>query len=118
MVENGDDTISISTERLQAGSMICSDTFGLAIGETEECKCPIAIAGRVLAYTYEPRDEYKNNIGQAVCSGPDGTVSLMTKDEVKEYPECVIGYISAVPDYEEWGTGKVKVDGRVWIKVK
>jgi hypothetical protein len=42
----------------------------------------------------------------------------MTKDEVKEHPECVVGYVSAVPDYEEWGTGKVKVNGRIWIKVK
>ncbi len=118
MVENGDDSISISTKRLQPGAMICSDTYGFAIGETDECKCPIAVAGRVLAYPLEPREEYNFFIGQAVCSGPDGTVSIMTKDEVKEYPECVIGYISAVPKYETWGTGNVKVDGRVWIKIK
>jgi len=118
MVENGDDSISMSTKRLQPGAMICSDTYGFAIGETDECKCPIAVAGRVLAYPLEPREEYNFFIGQAVCSGPDGTVSIMTKDEVKEYPECVIGYISAVPKYETWGTDNVKVDGRVWIKVK
>ena len=118
MVENGDDTISISAKRLQPGAMICSDTFGFSIGETENCECPIAVAGRVLAYTMEPREEYLNHIGEAVCAGPDGTVSIMTKEEQKEYPECVVGYISAVPDYEVWGSGDVKVDGRVWIKVK
>lgn len=118
MIENGNDSVSISTKRLQPGALICSDTFGFAIGETEDCKCPIAVAGRVLAYPLEPREEYNFFIGQAVCSGPNGTVSIMTKDEVKEYPECVVGYISAIPKYETWGTGNVKVDGRVWIKVK
>ena len=112
MIENGDDSVSVSTKRLQPGSMICSDTFGFSIGETDECKCPIAVAGRVLAYPLEPREQYNFFIGQAVCSGPNGTVSI------KEYPEAVVGYISAVPQYEEWGTGKVKVDGRIWIKVK
>ena len=118
MVENGDDSVSISTKRLQPGASICSDTYGFAIGETNECKCPIAVAGRVLAYPLEPREEYNFFIGQAVCSGPNGTVSIMTKDEVKEYPECVIGYISAVPKYEIWGSGNVKIDSRIWIKVK
>lgn len=115
--ENGDDSVSLSAKRLQPGAMICSDTFGHCMGE-EENGIPIAVAGRVLAYPLEPREEYNFFIGQAVCAGPNGTVSIMTKDEVKEYPEAVVGYVSAVPQYEEWGTGKVKVDGRVWIKVK
>ena len=115
--ENGDDTVSLSSKRLQPGAMICSDTFGHCMGD-EQNGIPIAVAGRVLAYPLEPREEYNFFIGQAVCSGPNGTVSIMTKDEVKEYPECVVGYISAVPKYETWGTGNVKVDGRVWIKVK
>ena len=115
--ENGNDSVSLSTKRLQPGAMICSDTFGTSMGEAENT-IPIAVAGRVLAYPWEPREEYNFFIGQAVCSGPNGTVSIMTKDEVKEYPECVVGYISAVPKYETWGTGNVKVDGRVWIKVK
>jgi hypothetical protein len=33
--------------------MIISDTYGFAIGETEKCKTPVAVAGRVLAHTYE-----------------------------------------------------------------
>ena len=35
---------------------IISDTFGFAIGETEECKTPLAQAGRVLAYPYQNRN--------------------------------------------------------------
>ena len=116
VIENGDDSLSLSTERLQLGGNICSDTFGFAIGETDNAKLPIAVSGRVLAYTNEPRDTYKP--GEALCSGPNGTVSKMTREEIKEYPDAIIGYVSAVPDYEVWGTGNVKVDGRIWVKIK
>ena len=115
--ENGDDSVSLSKERLQKGAMICSDTYGTCMGEVKN-GIPIAVAGRVLAYTMEPREEYLDHIGEAVCAGPDGVVSLMTKEEAKEYPECVLGYVSAVPNYEKWGTGDIAVNNRIWIKVK
>lgn len=117
VVEVGDDTLITSTERMMPGANIISDTFGFAIGETEQAKTPIAVSGRVLAYPYESREEFKKNIGRPVCSGPNGTVSIMTDEEYRNKGYCAIGTISAVPDYEEWGTGKVKVNGRVWIKV-
>lgn len=117
VVEVGDDTLITSTERMMPGANITSDTFGFAIGETEQAKTPIAVSGRVLAYPYESREEFKKNIGRPVCSGPNGTVSIMTDEEYRNKGYCAIGTISAVPDYEEWGTGKVKVNGRVWIKV-
>lgn len=113
--ENGDDTLSLSTERLQAGANIVSDTFGFSIGETDAAKTPIAVSGRVLAYPYEDRDTYKP--GDAVCAAPNGTVSKMTREEIREYPERIIGTVSSVPAYETWGTGDVKVNGRIWIKV-
>ena len=118
IIENGDDTLSLSTERLQRGAEIVSDTFGFAIGETDTCKTPIAASGRVLAYGYEDREQFKSHIGYPVCSGPNGTVSIMTDEEEQLYPSRIIGYISAVPDYEIWGTGNVKVDGRIWIRIK
>ena len=118
IIENGDDTLRLSTERLQRGAEIVSDTFGFAIGETNTCKTPIAVSGRVLAYGYEDREQFKSHIGYPVCSGPNGTVSIMTDEEEQLYPSRIIGYISAVPDYENWGTGNVKVDGRIWIRVK
>lgn len=117
VVEVGDDTLITSTKRMMPGANITSDTFGFAIGETEQAKTPIAVSGRVLAYPYESREEFKKNIGRPVCSGPNGTVSIMTDEEYRNKGYCAIGTISAVPDYEEWGTGKVKVNGRVWIKV-
>ena len=118
VLENGDDTLSITNQRLQRGCSIVSDTFGFAIGETDEAKCPIAVSGRVLAYGYESRKEFKKHIGWPVCSGPNGTVSIMTEEEEEKYPSRIIGTISAVPDYEEWGSGNVKVNGRIWIKIK
>ena len=115
--ENGDDTISLTDGRLVYGASLVSDTFGFLIGETEKAKTPIAVSGRVLAYTYENREVFRYNIGHFVCSGPNGTVSLMNKEEVWNHPEAIIGQVSAVPDYEYWENG-VKVNGRVWIKVR
>lgn len=114
--ENGDDTLSLATERLQPGAEIISDTFGFAIGKTEEAQTPIAVSGRVLAYTYENRNEFKP--GDAVCAAPGGTVSVMTREEIREYSERIIGTVSAIPTYETWGEGNVPVNGRIWIKIK
>ena len=116
VVENNNDTLSMSTERLMPGANIVSDTFGFAIGETDEAKTPLAVSGRVLAYPLEPREEY--HAGDPVCSGPNGTVSKMTREEVMMYPDRIIGTVSAVPNYDTWGTGNVDVNGRIWIKVR
>ena len=115
--ENGDDTLSLADGRLIYGCSIVSDTFGFMIGETGKAHTPIAVSGRVLAYPYENREVFRHNIGCFVCSGPNGTVSLMDKEEVWNHPEAIIGQVSAVPDYEYWGNN-VKVNGRVWIKVR
>ena len=117
VVEVGDDTMELADGRLIPGAAICSDTFGFAIGETDECNMPIAVSGRVLAYPYEGREEFAKNIGRPVCSGPNGTVSIMSDEEYKEKGYCCVGTISAIPNYEIWGTGNVNVDGRVWISV-
>ena len=114
--ENGDDTLSLSTQRLQPGAEVISDTFGFAIGETDIAKTPIAVSGRVLVYTYEDRNTYQP--GDAVCAAPGGTVSKMTRDEIVTYPERIIGTVSAVPSYETWGTNNIAVNKRIWIKIK
>lgn len=119
LVENGDDSLSVSNFRLQSFAGISSDTWGFCQGETEKAKTPIAVAGRVLAYPYQKRENYKP--GDCVCAAPNGTVDIMTRQEIIEYPDRIVGTVSCVPDYEEWGNGDrpaVKVDGRIWIKVK
>ena len=116
VIETGLGDLVQSTKRLQPGANIVSDTFGFAIGKTEQTKTPIAVSGRVLAYPYEDRDSYQ--AGDPVCSGPNGTISKMTREEVREYPDRIVGTVSEIPEYEVWGTGNVKVNGRIWIKVK
>lgn len=116
VIETGKGDLIKSSKRLQPGANIVSDTFGFAIGETEQTKTPLAASGRVLAYPYEDRDSYQ--AGDPVCSGPNGTISKMTREEVREYPERIIGTVSEIPSYEIWGTGNVKVNNRIWIKVK
>ena len=117
--ENGDDTLSKTTERLSPFAGISSDTWGFSQGETSKAKTPIAVAGRVLAYPYQDRNKYKP--GDCVCAAPDGKVDIMTREEIQKYPDRIVGTVSCVPEYEEWGDGDrgpVKVNGRIWIKVK
>ncbi len=116
VIETGYGDLELSTKRLQLGGNIISDTFGFSIGETDKAETPIAVCGRVLAYPYE--DRYKFTAGAAVCSGPNGTVSLMTREEIKEWPDAIIGYVSEIPEYKEWGPDKIQVNNRIWIKVK
>ena len=105
-----------TTEKFQACDGIVSDTFGFAIGETDECKTPLAVAGRVLAYFHGERSDYHS--GDTVCAGPEGKVMKMTREEIKEYPDRIIGIVSEIPEYETWGSGNVAVNGRIWIKVR
>lgn len=118
--ENGDGSLSLTTKRLERGCEIISDTFGFGIGQDEEngYNTPIASSGRVLAYPFESIKEFASHIGYAVCSGPNGTVSIMTDEEEEKYPSRIIGTISEIPNYEEWGTGKVKVNDRIWIRIR
>ena len=109
-------TLRLSTKRLQPGAQVVSDTFGFAIGKTDECETPLAVSGRVLAYTYQPRENY--HAGMAVCSAPNGTIDIMTREEIQKYPDAIIGIVSEIPNYESWGTGNVPINGRIWIKVR
>ena len=122
LMEVGDDSLTKTTERLSHFAGVSSDTWGFSQGETDKAKTPIAVAGRVLVYPYQDRNNYKP--GDCVCAAPDGTVDIMTREEVREWPDRIVGTVSCVPDYEEWGGGEgadrdpVKVNGRIWIKVK
>lgn len=130
----------LTNDRLERGARIVSDTYGFCIGQTAECRTPIAVSGRVLAYPYEDLEVIKSHIGWPVCSGPNGTVSIMTEEEEERYPSRIVGTISEVPDYEYWlagnleepknneddnpandiddGPTEIKVDGRIWIYAK
>lgn len=120
--EKGDDTLTKTEKRLQHFAGVISDTWGFSQGETDKAKTNIAVAGRVLVYTYQDRNNYKP--GDCVCAAPNGTIDIMTREEIIKFPDRIVGTVSCVPDYEEWGGGKnadrdpVKVNNRIWIKVK
>lgn len=120
VVEISNGELKISNKRCLPAARVISDTFGFAIGETEECQTPIAVSGRVLVYI----DNSNIKIGDAVCSGKNGTVSKMRWYERILYPERIVGVVSEIPDYDEWlagerdGNHKIKVNGRIWIYVK
>ena len=116
VIEIGDGNMTLSSKRLQAGANIVSDTFGFSIGETYLAQTPIAVCGRVLAYPLEDKQIYEP--GDAVCSGPNGTISKMTREEIREWPDRIVGYVSEIPNYEVWGRDQVKVNGIIWIKIK
>jgi hypothetical protein len=42
----------------------------------------------------------------------------MSREEIREWPDRIIGIVSEIPDYKIWGTGNVEVNGRIWIKVR
>ena len=116
VAENGNDSMSLTNARLQAGVRIVSDTYGMCMGETEKAKTPVAVCGRVLAYPFERKVAF--NIGDPVCSGPNGTVSKMSREEAMMYPERIVGTVVSKPTYKEWGPNKIPVNGRIWIQVR
>lgn len=114
--ECGNGFLIRSKKRLQPGAEIVTDTYGFAIGQTDKCQTPIAVSGRVLAFPHEDINKYKP--GDPVCSGPNGTVSRMSRREVRKYPDRMIGIVSEIPNYEFWGEHNTKVNGRIWIRIK
>lgn len=116
--EKGDGSLEITSERLTRGSHIISDTYGMLIGPEGDNKVAVGVSGRVLAYIYEGREEASKHIGWPVCSGPNGTVSIMAEEEEQKYPSRIIGTISEIPTYETWSADNVQVNGRIWIHIK
>ena len=122
VTETESGVMALTEGRLQAGCRITSDTFGACMGETATARTPIAVAGRVLAYPFRDRNAY--HLGDALCSAPGGTVDVMTREEVREYPERMIGTVSEIPKYDVWMGGTqenpqpVEVNGRIWVYVR
>lgn len=111
---NRNGAVQKTNKRLQYCDGIVSDTFGFSIGKSATCQTPLAVSGRVLAHPAEPIESYE--IGDPVCASFDGKISKMTREEVREYPDRIVGTVSEIPEYEEWNG--VKINNRIWIKVK
>lgn len=112
--------MELTNERLLPGAKVVSDTYGFTIGHNDEAQTPIAVSGRVLVYPYRDRNTYP--LGAAVCSAPNGTIDIMTREEIMMYPERIIGTVSEIPTYNVWQAGggdtEIQVNGRIWIYVR
>ncbi len=115
VVEVGNDKVMPSHRRLIPGAQIVSDTYGMLLGNVSNKEYPIAVSGRVLTHVEGDRSSY--SVGDCVCSAPNGCISKMTREEIREYPEAIIGTVSSVPTYLIW-ENKVLVDNRIWIKLR
>lgn len=117
LVETEHGALKESTKRLEPALGVVSDTYGLEFEKSyEENLSPIAIAGRVLVFPYENREGFR--IGDPVCAGPGGTASLMTREEVKLWPDRIIGIVANVPGERFCGKDdEICINGRIWIKV-
>lgn len=112
--------MALTNQRLLPGARVISDTYGFIIGHNNDAETPIAVSGRVLVYPYQ--DKYSYKLGAAVCSAPNGTVDIMTREEIMKYPERIVGTVSEIPDYDKWQAGggdtEIDVNGRIWIYVR
>lgn len=95
--------------------MIVSDTFGFSIGKINETDVPIAVCGRVLAFTDKPLKTFK--VGDWVCSGKNGKVSKMNFFEKLFFADRRVGIVSSFPSQETWGSGNVSTKDRIWIRI-
>ena len=95
---------------------IHSDTGGFEMGHkggVKELQC--SVAGFVLAYVDK---EYP--VGTALTPTCCGYLTEISKKDKMEYPERIVGTFWKPEPNDEWGsdTRKVKVNGRMWIKIK
>jgi fructose-1,6-bisphosphatase/inositol monophosphatase family enzyme len=111
---NDDGKVELTTERLSICDGIVSDTFGFSIGKSGDYQTPLAVSGRVLAYCEGNREDY--HAGDVVCASVNGKVSKMTRKEIREWPDRIVGTVSEIPAYDKWNDKEV--NGRIWIKVK
>jgi hypothetical protein len=110
--EDGYGNLVLSTHNLQSLPYVISDTYGMLIGPQDEGTKPVAISGRVLVKINSPSIA----VGDVVCAGANGFAEKMTRQEIINYPDRILGIVSEIPRYESWNG--IKIDGRLWIKLK
>ena len=69
------------------------------------------MSGRVLVYV-----DCEVTTGDVVCAGEKGFATKMTRQEIINYPDRILGIVSEIPTYDTWNDKEV--DGRVWITIK
>ena len=109
--ETGHGTLATSQFKLQPLPYVISDTCGMILGDADETTKPVALSGRVLVYV--AGDVV---VGDVVCAGKNGFAEKMTRQEIINYPDRILGIVSEIPDYDTWND--IKINGRIWINIK
>ena len=94
---------------------VVSDVFGFQIGEQNQNQLPVQVSGRALVYA---ENKKRLKVGDQVCTTKNGTVRKMKWWEKLLFPEQIVGFVDEIPSYSTWGSSNVRVDGRIWIRVK
>lgn len=125
--ENGAGILVKSSARLQPCSYVVSSETIPVTGDYEALRSEnsqnVAIVGRILTYV---NDRNELQLGDAVCAGPNGLAYKMTRNEIQEYPDRILGYVAEIPTYEIWKNSEEGIDqfsetyvkNRVWIQIK
>ena len=83
----------------------------VGIGSDDTSYVPVAVAGRVLVYVSS-----EVAVGDVLCAGENGYATKMTRQEIINYPDRILGVVSEIPKYEYWNN--IKINGRIWITIK
>lgn len=117
VVDGGNDEVKPCVTKRNKGKLFAvTDTYGTCMGD-KEGSVPVALAGRVLVYV---EDKHKLKVGDYIGCNKNAIGRKISKLEAFLFPNRVLGTVSSIPDYDEWGKEpfKVKVNGRVWINVR
>jgi hypothetical protein len=98
--EDGKGNLVLSTERLQPCSYVVSDTYGMTIGEGN---VHVAVAGKALVCVDDHVD-----LGDCITAGENGIGAKMSRPEIINYPDRILGVVVEVPENNE---------GKVWVKI-
>lgn len=106
--DEGDSTVSVSKERLQPCGHVVSDSYGHIIGDKDN-SVPIAVSGRVRVIVDDSFEALK--LGDCVCASYNGLASKMTRQEIINYPDRILGVVCEDPN-------KDNTSNKVWINIK
>lgn len=106
--ESGDGTVKLSTKRLQPCAYVVSDTYGSTIGSGN---INVGIAGKALVYTDDDVE-----IGDCLAAGENGKAVKMTRQEIINYPDRILGIVIEIPAQDTYND--IKINGRIWVKLK
>lgn len=128
LIERGDGYLEKSSARLQSGAYVASSEAILVSSgyDDVENSANVAIVGRILTFV-EDRDNLQ--VGDVLCTGENGYASKMSEEEIRLYPNKILGEVVEIPTYDIWRDSahqdsdddipyvEINVKNRVWVKI-